>query len=73
MNQLSQDQINTASFEMEDFALETGCSLEDFANYFYDVAKALDYDTDKFVELMEKKFSKECGDVITRIKVVEGW
>ena len=73
MRQLNQGQINTASFEMQDFAIETGGSVEDFANYFYDVAKALGYDTDKFVELMEAKFREECDDVITRIKVSEGW
>jgi len=71
--QLNQGQINTASFEMQDFATETGGNVEAFANYFYDVAKALGYDTDKFVELMESKFSKECADVIMRIKVTEGW
>lgn len=73
MNQLAQNQINAASFEMKDFVIETGCCLEDFSNYFYNVAKALGYDSDKFVELMEKKFPKECEDVITRIKVMEGW
>jgi hypothetical protein len=73
MKQLNQGQINSASFEMRDFATETGVSVEDFANYFYDVATALGYESDKFVELMESKFPKECADVILRIKVSEGW
>ena len=58
---------------MQDFATETGGNVEDFANYFYDVAKAIGYESDKFVELMEAKFPEECADVITRIKVSEGW
>ena len=73
MRQLNQGQINTASFEMQDFETETGGSVEDFANYFYDVAKALGYESDRFVELMEAKFPEECADVIMRIKVSEGW
>lgn len=58
---------------MQDFNTETGGSVEDFANYFYDVANALGYDPRKFVELMEAKFPEECREVITRIKVTEGW
>lgn len=73
MKQLNQGQINGAYFDMQDFATETDVSVEAFANYFYDVSAALGYESDKFVELMEAKFPKECADVITRIKVSEGW
>ena len=73
MKKLSQRQINRASSEIDDFIMETGRSAEDFAIYFYKVADALGYESDKFVELMEAKFWDECEDVITRIKVTEGW
>lgn len=73
MNKLTQSQINTASWEIRDFNTVVGVSIEEFADYFYDVAKALGYDSTLFVELMEREFKEECSEVITRIKVSEGW
>lgn len=73
MNKLTQGQVNTAACEMRDFCDETNTPLEHFANYFYDVAVALGYESDNFVEFMEKKFPEECKEVILRIKVIEGW
>ena len=54
---LSESQINTASWEIRDFVEETGGSIEDFAHYFYTVSNALGYDSTKFVELMESTFN----------------
>lgn len=70
---LTEGQLNTASWHMQDFNTETGGSVEDFAWHFYEVAIALGYDSRPFVELMEKKFAEECSEVISYIKVSEGW
>lgn len=70
---ITKEQINRASWEMQDFNTETGGSVVDFAEYFYDVAVALGYNSEPFVQMLESKFKDECSEVISRIKVTEGW
>jgi len=73
MNKLSETQLNVASWHMQDFNTETGGDISDFAAYFYEISEALGYDTRLFMELMEDRFKEECDDVISHIKVSEGW